>query len=96
MGWACSCVATASLCTNAHPILASLSACSLPLMFVWALTLWCVVVCVRDYNILTIDSSIFLSVWLLCKVECFVCVFMRYKTLRQSVNICVRVHSDMW
>ena len=30
----------------------------------------------------------FLSGWLLCKVGCFVCVFMRYKTLRQFVNMC--------
>ena len=87
-GGACTCVARASLCTNVHPILASLSACSLPLMFVWALTLWSVVVCVRACNILAIDSSIFKSGWLLCKVGCFVCVFMRYKTLRQSVKIC--------
>ena len=61
MGCACSYVAMASLCSNSHPILANLSACSLPLMFVWALTLCSVVVCVRDCNILIIDSSIFLS-----------------------------------
>ena len=78
----------ASLCSNAHPILASLSACSLPLMFVCALTLWSVVVCVRDCSILVIDSSIVLSGWLLCMVGCFVCVFRRYRTLRQSVKMC--------
>ena len=66
MGWACSYVPKASMCSNAHPILASLLACSFPLMFVWALTLWSVVVCVRACNILTIDSSIFLSGWLIC------------------------------
>ena len=88
MGWACSYVATASLCSNTHPILASLSACSLPLMFMWALTSWSVVVCVRDCNILVTDSSISLFGWLLCKVGCFVCVFMRYKTLRQSIKMC--------
>ena len=42
----------------------------------------------RDCNILIIDSSIFLSGWLLCKVGCFVYVFMRYKILRQSIKMC--------
>ena len=88
MGCACSYVVIASLCSISHPILANLSACSLPLMFVWALTLWNVVVCVRDCNILIIDSSIFMSGWLLCRVGCFVCVFRRYKTLRQSMKMC--------
>ena len=88
MGWACLCVAKASLCFNLHPILASLSACSLPLIFVWALILRSVVVRVRACNIVTIDSSIFLFGWLLCKVGCFVCVFIRYTTLRQSVKMC--------
>ena len=87
-GCACLYVAITSLCSNTHPILANLFACSLPLMFVWALTLWSVVVCVRDCNILIIDSSIILSGWLLCRVGCFVCVFRRYKTLKQFVKMC--------
>ena len=82
MGCACSYVATTFLWFNSHPILANLSACSLPLMFMWALTLCSVVVCVRDCNTFIIDSSIILSRWLLCMVGCFVCVFKRYKTLR--------------
>ena len=72
MGWACSCIAIAFRCSNVHPSLASLSACSLPDMFAWALTLWSVVSCVRICSILTIASSIFLSGWLLCRVGCFV------------------------
>ena len=39
MGCACSYVSIASLYYNLHPILANLFACSLPLMFVWALIL---------------------------------------------------------
>ena len=50
MGWACSYVAMTSLWSSSQPILASLSACSLPLIFVWALTLCSVVICVRDFN----------------------------------------------
>ena len=60
MGCACSYGAMASLWSNSHPLLASLSTCLLPLMFVWALTLCSVMVCVRDYNISIIESNIFL------------------------------------
>ena len=31
----------------------------------------------------------FLFGWLLCRVGSFVCVFKRYKTLKQSVKMCV-------
>jgi hypothetical protein len=61
VGCACSYVAMASLWSSSQPILANLSACSLPLIFVWALTLCSVLVCVRDCNIVIRDSSIFLS-----------------------------------
>jgi uncharacterized membrane protein YhdT len=55
----CSYVSMVSLWASSHPILASLSACLLPLMFVWALTLCSVMVCVRDCSILIMDSNIF-------------------------------------
>ena len=41
-----------------------------------------------DCSILSVDSSIFLSRWLLCRVGCLICVFSRYRTLRQFVKIC--------
>jgi hypothetical protein len=79
----------ASLWSSSHPNLASVSGCLLPFLFVWALTLWStVVVYVRDCSILIVDSSIILSWWLLCKVGCLICVFRKYKTLRQYVKIC--------
>ena len=65
-------------------------------MFMWALTLWNVVVCVRTFNILIIDSSNFLFGWLLCRVGCFVCVFMRYRMLRQSVKMCAGSIDRWW
>ena len=58
MGCACSYVAMASLLSSSHPILANMSACSLLLIFVWALTLCSIVVCVRDCNILIKSYSI--------------------------------------
>jgi hypothetical protein len=61
VGCACSYGAMASLWSSSHPSLANLSACSLPLIFVWALTLCSVVVCVRDCSIVIIDSSMVLS-----------------------------------
>ena len=61
MGCACSYGAMASLWERSHPILANLSACSLPLIFVCALTLCSVVVWVRDCSIVTIDSRMVLS-----------------------------------
>ena len=58
-------------------------------MLAWALILWSVVICVRDFNILIMVSRIILSGWLLCIVGCLIWVFKRYRTLRQSVNIWV-------
>ena len=55
MGCACSYVVTTSLWSNSQPILANLFACSLPLMFVWALILGSVVACVHDCIILIMD-----------------------------------------
>ena len=43
------------------PFFASMSACSLPSMLMWALTLLRVVDCVRLFSILTISVSIVLS-----------------------------------
>ena len=51
----------ASLWSNSRPCLASASAWSFPPMFVWAFSLWSVVVCVRDINILIIFYRIILS-----------------------------------
>ena len=42
----------------------------------------------HDCIILIMDSSMFLFEGLLCRVGCFVCVFKRYKTLRQYVKMC--------
>ena len=69
------------------PSFASLSACSLPLMFICALTLYIMVDCVRFFNILTIDASMVLSAWLFCWVGCLICVLSTYRQLRQSVNM---------
>ena len=55
---------------------ASLSACSFPLMLVWALTLSIVVGCVRCVNMSTMDCNMVLSAWLFCRVWCRIWVFM--------------------
>ena len=47
------------------PCFASLSACSFPIMFMCALTLYIVVGCVLFFSISTIDVSMVLSAWLL-------------------------------
>ena len=70
------------------PCFASWSACSFPSMFMWALTLYIVVGCVRFFSISTIDVSMVLSAWLLWWVGCFICVLSTYRQLRQSVNMC--------
>jgi hypothetical protein len=54
------------------PSFVSLSAASLPMIFVCALTLYRWVVAVRFLSILTIDASIVLSRWLFCCVGCFI------------------------
>ena len=93
VGWACSCISIAFRWSSVHPCLASLSACSLPFILAWALTLWRVVVCVRICSIVTMDSSIVLSGWLLCRVGCLVCVLMRYNTacIANRPSICPSV-----
>jgi hypothetical protein len=58
------------------PSFANLSAASLPVIFVWALTLYRWVVVVQFLSILTIDASMVLSGWLFCCVGCFIWVLM--------------------
>jgi hypothetical protein len=78
---------------------ASLSASSLPKMFVCALTLCRWVVAMQFLSILTMDASIVLFGWLFCCVGCFIWVLMRYSEFRLSVkmyagslgNSCVRI-----
>ena len=89
VGHACSYGCVASLWFNSHPCFASVFAWSFPLMFVWALILCSVGVCVRYVNILSMHSRINLSGWLLWLVGCLICVFKRYSMFRLSVNTCV-------
>ena len=72
-----------------------MSACSLPLILAWALTLWSVVVSMRDCSIWTIDSRTFVFCWLLYIVGCLICVFSTYKTLRPSMKIWVGLPPDV-
>ena len=62
----------ASMLSSSHPILANVYACSLLFMLAWALTLWIVVICVRDCSIMVMDSRMFLSGWLSCSVGCLI------------------------
>ena len=59
------------------PPFASLSASSLPLTFVWALTLCIWVMAVWLFSMFTIEASIVLSGWLFCCVGCFIWVLIR-------------------
>ena len=70
------------------PFFASVSACSFPIMLIWALTLYMVVVWVRFCSILVISLSMVLSAWLFYCVGCFICVLITYIQLRQSVKMC--------
>jgi hypothetical protein len=70
------------------PSFANLSASSLPMMLVCALTLCRVVGAVRFFSIFTIKASIVLSGWFFCYVGCFIWVFMRYRELRLSMKMC--------
>jgi hypothetical protein len=70
------------------PSFASLSASSLPIMLVCALTLCRVVGASWSFSSFTIKVNIVLSGWLFCCVGCFIWVFMRYRELRLYVKIC--------
>ena len=89
-------VLSANLYLFLMPCFASTSACSFPLMFIWALTLYIVVGCVRFFSISTMDVSIVLSAWLLCRLGCFICIFSTYRQFRQSVNICAGSFGYWW
>jgi hypothetical protein len=78
------------------PSFASLSASLLPIIFVWALTLYRYVLAVRFLSMFTMDASIVLSGWLFCSVGCLIWVLMRYSELRLSVNMCVGSLENSW
>jgi uncharacterized membrane protein YfcA len=78
------------------PSFASLSASSLPMMLVCALTLCKVVVATRSFSSFTINVNIVLSGWLFCCVGCFIWVFMRYREFRLSVKICAGSWGNSW
>jgi hypothetical protein len=78
------------------PSFANLSASSLPIMLVCALTLCRVVGAARSFSSFTIRASIVLSGWLFCCVGCFIWVFMRYRELRLSVKICAGSWGNSW
>jgi hypothetical protein len=78
------------------PSFASLSASSLPMMLVCALTLCRVVRASRSFRSFTIKANMVLSGWLFCCAECFIWVFMRYRELRLSVKICTGSCGNSW
>jgi hypothetical protein len=78
------------------PSFANLSASSLPMMLVCALTLCRVVGAARSFSSFTIKANIVLSGWLFCCVGCFIWVLMRYRELRLSVKICASSWGNSW
>jgi hypothetical protein len=78
------------------PSFANLSASSLPLMLVCALTLYRVAGAVRFLSSFTINASMVLSGWLFHCVGCFIWVFIRYRELRLSVKICAGSWGNSW
>jgi hypothetical protein len=78
------------------PSFANLSASSLPMMLVYALTLCRVVEAARFFSSVTIKASIVLFGWVFCCVGCFIWVFVRYRELRLSVKICVGSWENSW
>jgi uncharacterized membrane protein YfcA len=78
------------------PSFANLSASSLPMMLVCALTSYKVVVAMQSFSSFTIMASKVLSGWLFCCVGYFIWVFMRYRELRLSVKICVGSWGNSW
>jgi hypothetical protein len=78
------------------PSFANLSASSLPMMLVCALTLCRVVMATRSFSSFTINASMVLSGCLFCCVGCFIWVFMRYRELRLSVKICAGSWGNSW
>jgi hypothetical protein len=78
------------------PSFASLSASSLPIMLVCALTLCRVAWVARSFSNFIIKTSIVLFGWLFCCVGCFIWVFMRYRELRLFVKICAGSWGNSW
>jgi hypothetical protein len=96
--WAFSCVWVGMSFSGSIllPSFANLSASSLPLMLVCALTLCRVAGAVWFLSSFTINASMVLFGWLFCCVGCFIWVFIRYRKLRLSVKICAGSWRNSW
>lgn len=71
------------------PWVASESAMSFPLILVWALTFWIVILCLNYVMYWTIDAISSLSIWLCWEDGCLTWLSMKWMLLRLSVKICM-------
>jgi len=82
-----SCGCRACLCCFSLPSSTSKSTNLFHVMLACVLTLWRVVGYVLCCSMYIIADNISLPEWLVCNVVCLICVFMRYREFRVSVNI---------